>query len=252
MAPGGLAQRRDRRREAARERAGRGLHTLGLEQPGEELAEHDRVTVGDEVGLAGTPARRAPDQALDGVVHVRDRGQVASTADPGEAPAAHQLDDRRQQRGVAPRPRRSGGAPRPSRSRRGWRPGRPARHGPWWRCTAPASRDAGARSHRRSPAAVPPSGRPRCRHARSGAHPRPRSHAARFRSRSRCPRSNSSGVPQSPSVAAAWKATSHPSAPARIADSSASEPSTGSAPRSRTARAAASERASARTEWPSP
>ena len=65
------------------------------------------------------------------------------------------------------------------------------------------------------------------------------------------PRSNSSGVPQSPTMAAAWNASSQPSAPARIDRASARSPSTGSAPRSRTRSAAEGERASARTSWPS-
>src|ERR671922_646584 len=64
-------------------------------------------------------------------------------------------------------------------------------------------------------------------------------------------RSNSAGSPQSPSAAAAWKATSQPSAPARSPSPSSRLPLTGSAPRWRTRCSERSERARARTSQPS-
>src|SRR3954451_21595321 len=83
--------------------------------------------------------------------------------------------------------------------------------------------------------------------------PTPASRAAR--STLRVPpmlmRSNADGLPHSPSCAAAWKATSQPCAPSRIAGMSSRSPVTASAPRSRTARADASDRASARAVQPS-
>ena len=80
----------------------------------------------------------------------------------------------------------------------------------------------------------------------------PRTPRSAFRVPSTLPRSNSSRLPQSPSIAAAWKASSQPSAPARIAADvgEVAADRLGAAARDR-ARRPASERASARTEWPS-
>ena len=63
-------------------------------------------------------------------------------------------------------------------------------------------------------------------------------------------RMNSARGPHDPSAAAAWKASSQPSAPARIAAASSRLPRTGSAPASSTAAAARSLRASARMRRP--
>src|SRR5215207_9535084 len=63
-------------------------------------------------------------------------------------------------------------------------------------------------------------------------------------------RSKSAGSPQSSTFAAAWNATSQPSAPARSESRSSRSPITGSAPSSRTRSPARSERASARTSQP--
>ena len=65
------------------------------------------------------------------------------------------------------------------------------------------------------------------------------------------PRSKSSRFPQTPRCAAAWNASSHPSAPARMVSRSSRSPETAVAPASSTAAAERSERASARTSTPS-
>ena len=71
-------------------------HALRRQQAGDELAELDRLAVGDEVGRAAGALLGGQDEALDDVVDVGRRGQVVAAADPREAPAADQVDERRQ------------------------------------------------------------------------------------------------------------------------------------------------------------
>ena len=83
--PGGLGDRRNRSGERARKASIGRHHPFGGEHLGDELAQDDRVAVGDEVGLP----RRAPlgpqHETLDDVADVGDRGQVPTASDPGEA-----------------------------------------------------------------------------------------------------------------------------------------------------------------------
>ena len=96
--------RRRARRASAGHRAGRRLDPLRLEQLGDELAEDDRLAVGDEVGLARAPVRAPssrPSTTLSTcVVSVRCR----AAADPGELARLDRGDDLGQQRRVAGAP----------------------------------------------------------------------------------------------------------------------------------------------------
>ena len=64
----------------------------------------ERVAVGDEVGAPAAAVLGGAQQALDGVLDVRRRGQVAAAADPAERARARALDEHRQQRRVAAAP----------------------------------------------------------------------------------------------------------------------------------------------------
>ena len=74
-----------RARDAARQRLVGQLDALRGEQPRHELAEHDRLAVGDEVDAAGRALGGPEPQALDDVVDVRRRRAVPAAADPRPA-----------------------------------------------------------------------------------------------------------------------------------------------------------------------
>ena len=171
---------------------GRARHALRAEQLRDELAEDDRLAVGDEVDAAGAPALGAQHQALDDVVDVRRRGAVAPAADPGEAPLLDRLHEARQDRRVARAPHQ----PRPHDDRLEAVAVRVAHRllGLRLRRGVESRRVGPQRSVlvRRSRAARPPAARPRCRRARSAARPRPAMPRARCACRSTLPRSNSS------------------------------------------------------------
>ena len=84
-----------------RDRLVRGAHALGGDHRADEVLEHDRVAVGDEVDAARGRLGRAQPQPLDGVVDVGDGGQVGAAADPAELARVDELDQDRQQRGIA-------------------------------------------------------------------------------------------------------------------------------------------------------
>lgn len=65
---------------------------LGRKQLGDELAEDDRLSVGDEVGRTGLAPLRRQNQPLDRVIDVGGRGQVTAAADPGETPGLDRRD----------------------------------------------------------------------------------------------------------------------------------------------------------------
>ena len=201
-----------------------GVDALRAEQLGDELAEHDRLAVGDEVdaaraGRARRPAsgprsrcRRASSRCGGGR---RRSTRSAPSRPPRRAPAGSSC---------RPRPTRAGAARRPSRSRRRWRRARPARPSPWWRSRAPSSPAAAARPRSRSRAARPASSAasvPTCTKRRT---PAARAASSALRVPPTLTRSNSARSPHSPRCAAAWKATSAPSAPARIASTSSRSP----------------------------
>ena len=83
--PDALARGRCHPRHAGGHRPVRHRHTLRGEQLGEEFAEHRRLAVRYEIHAAGGRLRRRKPEALDGVVDVRRRGQLAAAADPAEA-----------------------------------------------------------------------------------------------------------------------------------------------------------------------
>ena len=106
--PGRLGQARQRRRGPGGEAAVRGLDALGAQHRGDELAEDDRLAVGDEVGLAGRAPLGRQQQALDDVVDVGRVGDVAAAADPGPFARLDRLHHLRQQRRVALAPDEAG------------------------------------------------------------------------------------------------------------------------------------------------
>ena len=99
--PGRLADAGHRRGGPGGQAAIGRLDALGAQQLGDELAEDDRLAVGDEVGLARAALLGGQDQALDDVVDVGGVGDVAAAADPGEAARFDRRDHLRQQRRVA-------------------------------------------------------------------------------------------------------------------------------------------------------
>ena len=107
----------ERARHGGRERCWDGprrrLDSLRLQQLGDELAKHDRLAIGDEVGLAGAALVGREHQPLDHVVDVGRVRELPAAADPGEAPRPHGVGDRREQGRVAgapdePRPQDDG------------------------------------------------------------------------------------------------------------------------------------------------
>ena len=112
-APHGLRGARHDGRERCRDGTRRRLDSLRLQQLGDELAKHDRLAVGDEVGLAGSALVGREHQPLDHVVDVGRVRELPAAADPGEAPGPHRIGDRWEQGRVAgapdePRPQDDG------------------------------------------------------------------------------------------------------------------------------------------------
>ena len=222
------------------------------EHLGDELAEDDRLAVGDEVGLARPALLGGEQQSLDDVVDVGRVGDVARRRRPRRICPPRPSPPSPAAASCRPCPRRSGAARRRSRSRRGSRRGPPARPSPWSPGRGPASRAAAAPSRRRGPAARRPSAPPRCRSGRSGARRPPRRRRARCGCPSTLPRSKSSHGPHSPRWAARWKATLAARGARRRASAVAEVAADRlGAERRRPLAADASERASARTGRPS-
>ena len=226
----------------------RRLEALGADELGKKVAKDDALVVGDEVDLSvaaalgargaarGPRFRRGPCRSAGGRRRSRRSGPRAPST--------------RSRAGAScpPRPRRTGVAR--SRARCPTRRARPPRRGPCSGSRAPSNRSAcgvvSSTSTRGSPAMRTASVETcTTRRTPAAAHPR-----TTLRVPSTFTRSNSSQGPESSTLAAEWKATSHPAAPASIEARSVTSPRTGSAPRAATASAAASERASARTSSP--
>ena len=165
--PGRLADAGHRRGGPGGEAAAGRLDALGAQHRGDELAEDDRLAVGDEVGLAGPALLGGEDQALDDVVDVGRVGDVARRRRPKPNCPPRPWRPSPAAASCRPCPRRSAVAARRSRSPRGWRRAPPARPWPSSPGRAPASRAAAAPSRRRGPAARRPSAPPRCRSGRS-------------------------------------------------------------------------------------
>ena len=245
--PGGLRDPRQRRRGPGREGAVGRLDSLGLEHRRDELAEHHRVAVGDEVGLAGRPfsaASSSPSTTLSTwVVSVRCRLRRSR-----RLPGLHRPHHLRQERRVALAPDESGAQdegsnPGASRADRVLGAGLGRRVG---RLRVRSQRrrlvDVTSGSPAISAASVPQWTKrrtPASRHA-----------ASAFSVPSTFPRSKSSRVPQSPRWAARWKAARSPRRRRSSTPGSERSPRTGSAPSAATASADASERASARNRAP--
>ena len=106
--PGRFGDRGHRSGEGAGQASIGRHYPLRGEHLGDEIAQDDRVAVGDEVDLPRRAALRPQHEALDDVVDVGDRGQVAPPTDPGEATLLDHLHASPVPGSCRPRPRRSG------------------------------------------------------------------------------------------------------------------------------------------------
>ena len=113
---------------------------------GDELAEDDRLVVGDEVGLARPALLGGQHHSLDHVVDVGGVGDVAAAADPGPAAFLDRRDHLREQGRVALAPDETGPDRDGLESARDWRAEPRARPAPWSPGRAPASRVGAAPS----------------------------------------------------------------------------------------------------------
>jgi hypothetical protein len=77
---------------------------LGREVLREEVAELDRLAVGEKVNLAALSLLRREERALDDVDHVACRREVAPSADPAEASLLHRSGELRQEARVSASP----------------------------------------------------------------------------------------------------------------------------------------------------
>src|SRR5690606_17274726 len=86
----------------------RGFETLRREQGSNERAKLRRLAVGQEVRIAATPAVEGQANALEHVLDVTGRCEVATTRDPQELSLLHRAHELRQERRIATPPDEAG------------------------------------------------------------------------------------------------------------------------------------------------